>query len=51
MASPSIRITTVGKDLFYVAMMLIVAAFIIFYAPTMGGWFLEHDNFVEANRW
>lgn len=41
---------TVGKDLFYVCVMLILAAFIIFYAPTVGGWFLEHDNFVEANR-
>ena len=22
-----------------------IAAFIIFFAPTFGGWFLEHDNF------
>ena len=29
---------------------LILAAFIIFFAPAMGGWFLEHDNFTEANR-
>ena len=38
------------KDTFYVFAMFIIAAFIIFYAPAMGGWFLEHDNFVEANR-
>ena len=37
------------KDIFGVAMFLIIAAFIIFYAPEFGGWFLEHDNFVEAN--
>ena len=24
-------------------------AFIVFFAPTMGGWFLEWDNFIEAN--
>src|SRR3546814_11739023 len=29
---------------------LILAAFNIFVAPTFGGWFLEHDNFTEANR-
>ena len=28
---------------------LLVAAFLIFFAPTMGGLFLEYDNFVEAN--
>ena len=38
------------KDLFGVAFFLIIAAFIIFFAPTFGGWFLEHDNFTEANR-
>ncbi len=37
------------KDLFGVAMFLLVMAFIIFFEPTVGGWFLEHDNFVEAN--
>ncbi|MCL6713980.1 cytochrome bc complex cytochrome b subunit [Pseudomonas sp. R2.Fl] len=41
---------TVGKDLFYVCMLVMVAAFIIFFAPAFGGWFLEHDNFTEANR-
>ena len=37
------------KDTFYVGFFLIIAAFIIFFAPTFGGWFLEHDNFTEAN--
>ncbi len=37
------------KDTFYVFFMLILAAFVIFFAPEFGGWFLEHDNFVEAN--
>jgi ubiquinol-cytochrome c reductase cytochrome b subunit len=37
------------KDTFFVAFFLIIAAFIIFYAPAFKGWFLEHDNFVEAN--
>ncbi|MCY7353829.1 MAG: cytochrome bc complex cytochrome b subunit [Lysobacter sp.] len=38
------------KDTVFVGFFLILAAFIIFFAPTMGGWFLEHDNFTEANR-
>jgi len=38
------------KDLVGVGFFLMIAAFIIFFAPSMGGWFLEHDNFVEANR-
>ena len=37
------------KDLFGVGMFLLIFAFIIFYAPEMGGWFLEHDNFVPAD--
>ncbi len=37
------------KDTFYVGCFLIIAAFIIFFAPTFGGWFLEHDNFTAAN--
>lgn len=41
---------TVGKDLFYVCMLALIGAFIIFFAPAFGGWFLEHDNFTEANR-
>ncbi|MGC1549699.1 MAG: cytochrome bc complex cytochrome b subunit [Rhodanobacter sp.] len=38
------------KDLAGVGFFLIIAAFIIFFAPTFGGWFLEHDNFVAANN-
>ena len=38
------------KDTMYVGFFLIIAAFIIFFAPAFGGWFLEHDNFTEANR-
>ena len=37
------------KDLFGTGFFLILAAFIIFFAPTFGGWFLEHDNFTPAN--
>ncbi len=37
------------KDLFGAGFFLVIAAFIIFFAPTFGGWFLEHDNFTEAN--
>ena len=38
------------KDIFGTGFFLIIAAFIIFYAPTFGGWFLEHDNFIPANN-
>jgi ubiquinol-cytochrome c reductase cytochrome b subunit len=38
------------KDLAGVGFFLLIAAFIIFFAPTFGGWFLEHDNFVPANN-
>jgi ubiquinol-cytochrome c reductase cytochrome b subunit len=38
------------KDTFGVGFFLILFAFIIFFEPTFGGWFLEHDNFTEANR-
>ncbi|AVP98198.1 cytochrome b [Ahniella affigens] len=37
------------KDLFGASFFIMIAAFIIFFAPTMGGWFLEHDNFTAAN--
>ncbi len=37
------------KDLFGVAMFLMVFAFVIFFWPDAGGLFLEHDNFVPAN--
>ena len=38
------------KDLFFIGCFLLIAAFIVFFAPAFGGWFLEHDNFSEANR-
>ncbi len=38
------------KDIFYTGCFLMVCAFIIFFEPTVGGLFLEHDNFIEANR-
>jgi ubiquinol-cytochrome c reductase cytochrome b subunit len=37
------------KDLFGAAFFLTIAAFILFFIPTFGGLFLEHDNFVVAN--
>ncbi|TPG47524.1 cytochrome bc complex cytochrome b subunit [Rhodanobacter glycinis] len=37
-------------DIFAAAFFLTVAAFIVFFAPTFGGWFLEHDNFIPANN-
>jgi ubiquinol-cytochrome c reductase cytochrome b subunit len=37
------------KDTFGVGVFLILFAAVIFFAPEMGGWFLEHDNFVPAN--
>jgi ubiquinol-cytochrome c reductase cytochrome b subunit len=37
------------EDLLSTAVFLLVASFAIFFAPTMGGIFLEHDNFTEAN--
>ena len=37
-------------DIVGVGFFLLIAAFIIFYAPTFGGWFLEHDNFLPANN-
>jgi ubiquinol-cytochrome c reductase cytochrome b subunit len=37
------------KDLFGTGVFLLIAAFIIFFAPTFGGWFLEPDNFTVAN--
>ena len=38
------------KDLVGVGFFLLIAAFIIFFAPTFGGWFLEHDNSIAANN-
>jgi ubiquinol-cytochrome c reductase cytochrome b subunit len=37
------------KDLFGVGFFLIIMAFIIFFEPTFGGFFLEHDNFTQAD--
>jgi len=37
------------KDLFGAGVFLIIAAFIVFFAPTFGDLFLEFDNFNEAN--
>ena len=38
------------KDMVGVGFFLILASFILFFEPTVGGLFLEHDNFTEANR-
>ncbi|MEO8959615.1 MAG: cytochrome b N-terminal domain-containing protein [Rudaea sp.] len=38
------------KDLFGVGFFLIICAFIIFFQPGVGGWFLEPDNFIPANN-
>ena len=37
------------KDLVGVVVFLMVTSAIIFFSPELGGWFLEHDNFVPAN--
>ena len=37
------------KDIFGAAFFLTIVAFVIFFEPTVGGWFLEHDNFTPAN--
>jgi ubiquinol-cytochrome c reductase cytochrome b subunit len=37
------------KDIFGVAMFLLIFAFVIFFWPEAGGLFLEHDNFVPAD--
>ncbi len=37
------------KDLFGAGFFLIIFAFVVFFAPTMGGWFLEWDNFIAAD--
>ncbi|GLQ96709.1 cytochrome b [Dyella mobilis] len=38
------------KDLVGVGLFLAIGAFIIFFQPTLGGWFLEHDNSIAANN-
>ena len=37
------------KDLFGVAVFLMVFSAIVFFAPEMGGYFLEHNNFIPAD--
>jgi len=37
------------EDLFSTSVFLLLAAFVVFYAPTFGGVFLERENFIEAN--
>ena len=37
------------EDTLSTAVFVLLAAFLIFFAPTVGGLFLEHDNFVEAD--
>lgn len=37
------------KDIFGVAVFLIVFTGVLFFMPEMGGYFLEHANFVQAN--
>jgi ubiquinol-cytochrome c reductase cytochrome b subunit len=39
----------VVKDLMGLMVFLLVFAFVLFYAPGVGGWFLEPDNFLQAN--
>ncbi len=38
-----------SKDLVIIAVFLIIFAGVVFFAPTMGGFFLEHDNFEPVN--
>ena len=37
------------KDIVGVTVFLMIFCVIVFFAPEMGGWFLERDNFVPAN--
>ena len=38
-----------SKDLIYIILFLIAFSFVVFFAPDMGGYFLEHANFEPAN--
>ena len=38
-----------SKDLVFIIAFLIVFSFVVFFAPDMGGYFLEHANFEPAN--
>jgi ubiquinol-cytochrome c reductase cytochrome b subunit len=37
------------KDMVGVTVFLMLFVAVLFFAPEMGGWFLEHDNFIPAN--
>ncbi|MDC1311177.1 cytochrome b N-terminal domain-containing protein [Burkholderiales bacterium] len=37
------------KDIFGLVIFMIIFAFIVFFAPEMGGYFLEHNNFIPAD--
>lgn len=37
------------KDIFGVIVFLFFFFLVVFYAPELGGWFLEHNNFIPAN--
>ncbi len=39
----------VMKDIIAIIVFLFVFALVLFYAPEMGGWFLEKDNFIPAD--
>ena len=38
------------KDLFGAGFFLTICAFVLFFEPTVNGWFLEHDNFIAADK-
>jgi len=38
-----------SKDLVYIIVFLMLFSFVVFFAPDMGGYFLEHANFEPAN--
>jgi ubiquinol-cytochrome c reductase cytochrome b subunit len=37
------------KDIVGVAVFLMIFSAVVFFGPELGGWFLEHDNFIPAN--
>ena len=37
------------KDIFGLVVFLLFFSIVVFYIPEMGGYFLEHNNFIEAN--
>jgi ubiquinol-cytochrome c reductase cytochrome b subunit len=40
---------TIGHDLFAAVVFLMVFSIIVFFAPEMGGYFLEYNNFIPAD--